>query len=99
MGRLSTISQLKEELGIHLPDLLFLCETKKQISFVQVVCQKLRGLNNWEFVEPRGFSEGLALGWSDNIIVKQLLTTEFNFEIEFEAPRLTHSCWGIFGLY
>lgn len=46
----STIPQLKEELGLHLLALVFLCETKNKKQFVQTVCRKLKGIRNWEMV-------------------------------------------------
>lgn len=34
--------------------------------------------------------------WSDQIVVKQVIATDFNLEWEFEASDLPHSCWGVF---
>lgn len=92
----STIFQLKEELRIQLLDLVFLCETKNKKSFVKLLCKKLKGITSWEIVEPRGFSGGLLLGWSDKITVRQVISTDFYFEVQFKVPGLLQNCWGGF---
>lgn len=96
MGGLSTISQLKEELRIHLPDMVFLCETKNKNGFVQAVCKKLREITNWKIVGPRGLSGGMVLGYSDHIVVQQIISNDFCFEVEFTKIGLGESVWGIF---
>lgn len=42
LGGPSTIDQLKEELRIHISDLIFLYETKKKAAFVNAVFKKLK---------------------------------------------------------
>lgn len=81
---LSTISQLKEELRIYLPDLVFLCETKNKKSFVQGVYKKLKSIPRWEIVKPISLSGGLLLGYSDKVVVKQIVAHSLCFEVEFE---------------
>ena len=96
LGGASTIVQLKEELKIHLPDLVFLCETKNKKDFVSKVCADLRSFVRWEVVNPVGLSGDLVLGCSDRIIVNQVITTCFCFEIEFVSKGAQQSCWGVF---
>lgn len=38
----------------------------------------------------------MLIGWSDNLLVKQVIANDFCFEIEFEEPSLQQTCWGIF---
>lgn len=47
-------------------------------------------------MEPRGFSGGLLLGWSNQLVVRQVISNDFSFESEFEALGLPQSCWGVF---
>lgn len=74
----------------------FFCETKNKNAFVQTVCRKLKRITSWKTVEPRGFCGGLLLGWSDKVVVKQVVSADFCFEVEFKAPSIPQSCWGIF---
>lgn len=96
LGGPSTISQLKEELRFYLSDLVFLCETKKKKAFVQTVFKKLKGIVGYKIVDPKGLSGGLALGWSANISVKQVVKTDFCVEVEIEVAGRLATCWGIF---
>lgn len=75
LGGPSTISQLKESIKDHLPDLL--CETKKKKSFVQTVCRKLKFQNRWSTVKPNGLSGGLLSCWSENITVHNIISNSF----------------------
>lgn len=51
LGGPSTISQLKEELRLHLLDFVFLCETNKKVSFVQTICKTLKYQNHSKVVD------------------------------------------------
>lgn len=96
LEKLSTISQLKEEIRINLPDFIFLCETKNKIEFIQAVCKKIKRMVRWEIVAPRDLSEGLLLGCSDQIIVKQNVPTDFCIEVEFKEAGKSGSYWRVF---
>lgn len=47
---------------------------------------------------PRGFSGGLLLGWSDKVVVTQIVANDFCFELEFEDLGLYKLVWGYFCL-
>lgn len=69
---------------------------QKKTTFVHSICKKLPRLVQWEIVAPNGLSGGLLIGWSDRVIVKQVIPSNFCFEIEFEYPGSKQVCWGIF---
>lgn len=89
LGGPSTISQLKEELRIHQPDIVFLYETKKKKGFVQSVCKKLKYQSRSLVVDPSGLSGGLLLCWSNKIVVKQILAN--NFVLNWNLKIQTHA--------
>lgn len=41
LGEISTVSQLKESVRFHLPDVIFLCKTKQSRGFIRTVCKSL----------------------------------------------------------
>lgn len=47
-------------------------------------------------MDPRGFSGGLLIGWSDKVTVTQIMANVFYFELEFEDHCLHKLVWGIF---
>lgn len=96
LGQPSTISDLKESLRRHLPDLVFLCETKKKNAFVRTVCKNLKFQSRWVAVEPEGQSGGLLLCWSKDTIVYHIVTSSFGIEVEFETQESKGKCWGVF---
>lgn len=96
LGGPSTISQLKETLRVHGPDLVFICETKQSRPFVQTVCRKLKLKNRWDAVNPRGRSGGLLIFWSLNVQVIQVVTSPFSIEVEFQCSETKGSWWGVF---
>lgn len=96
LGGPFTISQLKEKPRIHLPDMVFLCETKNKNGFVQGVSKKIWGITNWEVVDPRGLSGRMVLGYFDQIAVQQIISNDFCFEVEFTKIGFGESVWGIF---
>lgn len=61
--------------------MVFLCETKKK-GFVKRTVKNIKCLTNWEVLNPKGLSEGLALGWSGKIQIKQVIATDFCFEVK-----------------
>lgn len=96
LGQPSTISDLKESLRRHLPDLVFLCETTKKNAFVRTVCKNLKFQSRWVAVEPEGQSGGLLLCWSKDTIVYHIVTSSFGIEVEFETQESKGKCWGVF---
>lgn len=95
LGVPSTISQHKKSIRNHLPDIIFLCETKKTDQFIQTVCRKLIFQTRWASTEPVGLSRGLLLCWSEDTIIHQLIKSKFGFEVEFETPTSHGKCWGV----
>lgn len=96
LGGSSTISQLKEVLRNHLPNMFFLCETKKKRSFVQTVCRKLKYRIRNIIVDPVGLSGGLLVCWFAGILIKQIVTNSICIEDEYEDLSIVHNCWAIF---
>lgn len=91
-----TISQLKESFRDHLPNFVFLCETKNKDHFVRIVCRKLKFQSRWTSTEPVGLSGGLLLCWSEETVIHQIIRSNFGFEVEFETSNSGGKCWGIF---
>lgn len=58
LGGPSTISQLRESLRLHLPDIIFLSETKQKKCFVTTVCKILKCKDRWDVVDPVGRQGG-----------------------------------------
>ena len=63
-----TVKFLKEEVYRNKPQLVFLMETKQKRTYVKKIKKKCNFLHEW-IVDPVGLSGGLALFWSDDIIV------------------------------
>lgn len=68
-----TVSQLKESLRLFMPELIFVCETKKRKGFVSTVCKKLggrrEGVDRWHVVNLVERSRGLLLEWEKEVTI------------------------------
>lgn len=96
LGGPSTISQLKESIRCHLPDLVFVCETKKNNQFVNTVCSRLKFQNRWISVEPNGMSGGLLDLWSERVIIHTVITSQFCVELECTNDNDLGKFWAVF---
>nr|VDD37440.1 unnamed protein product [Brassica oleracea] len=79
-----TVRRLEELCRVHLPDFLFLLETKTSSAHV-LKLQSLLGYDHCYLVDPVGLSGGLALFWKNNFEVEVLLATNriINTKIKF----------------
>lgn len=96
LGGPFTISQLKESIRFHFPDIVFLSETKKKKSFISTVCKKLRFQNRRVCVDPKGLSGGLLACWTENVLIYNVLTTQFCIELECSRSHGKENFWVIF---
>lgn len=51
---------------------------------MQAVYKKLKGITGWKTMDPKGLNGGLLIGLSDKIVIKQVESNDFCFEVEFE---------------
>ncbi|KAK4259634.1 hypothetical protein QN277_005946 [Acacia crassicarpa] len=74
LGAALTVRNLKEECFRKKPHLVFLMETKQKASYVRKVRRRC-GFNEEWLVNPVGKGGGLALWWSDSIVVNILFSS------------------------
>ncbi|CAN1325333.1 hypothetical protein LINPERPRIM_LOCUS33466 [Linum perenne] len=86
LGSSLTSSSLKTLCRKTRPDILFLSETKNMSSLVS---QKLSSLNfhNFQLVDPRGLSGGLALAWSSSVSCVVLDCAHFFIAVDVTFPQ------------
>lgn len=72
MGGPFTIAQLKKSISLHLPNVIFVRETKQASGFMGIVCKKLKFGNKWEVRDPIGRKGGLLLAWRDTVSIKRI---------------------------
>ncbi|KAL0676411.1 hypothetical protein Bca4012_004392 [Brassica carinata] len=68
---LGSVRQLKEMLGQHSPEILFLSETKNKRRYLESLVESL-GFTNLKTVEPIGRGGGLAVFWKEACRVEVL---------------------------
>lgn len=73
LGGPSTIWQLKEAIRLHLPDIIFLSETKQKKGFVNTVCKRWKYKDRWVVVDPTKRSGGMVICWGEKVKLCQLI--------------------------
>lgn len=96
LGEPATVSQLQESIRLHLPDMVFLCETKEAVKYVSSVCRKLNFGERWAVCEPRGKKGGMLIALKEGVEVKQIKKSEFCMEVQVENVDEGENFWAIF---
>lgn len=96
MGGTSTISQLNESIRVHLPELVFICETKQSRGSMGIVSKRLKFENIWEVRDPIGKKEGMLIAWKDSVHIKSFWRNDFCIEVQLESDDANDSFWVIF---
>lgn len=76
--------------------MIFICETKQNSKFVQIVCKNLRFGNRWDTVEPIGKSGELLVVWKKEIQIRSMNKNVFCYEIQLESEVDVEPLWVIF---
>ena len=86
------IPYLKEVIGLHCPDLVYLCETKNKNSFMEKFKKKLR-YDKLFFVNPNGRAGGLAIMWKNELKIEKILFTHITIEFKIPASIQNDAWW------
>lgn len=78
-GEPLTISQLKESVRFHSPDVIFLSETKNKRMVLDKVRRRLR-YDEMKSVEHIVIAGGLAMFWKKEVEAVRLLQIDFSIE-------------------
>lgn len=76
---------MTESIRLHLPDVIFVCETQQARGFMGTVCKKLHFGNKWEVRDPRGKKGGLLVAWRDTVRILRVWSSDFCIEIHVES--------------
>lgn len=96
LGGSFTISQLKESIRLHLPDIIFISETKQKKGFVHTVSKRLKWKGRWDVVDPVGRSGGLLVVWGEKVSICRIIKSDFCIELEIECEGVEGRMWIIF---
>ncbi|XP_027067539.1 uncharacterized protein [Coffea arabica] len=92
-----TISQLKEVLHLHFPNIMFLCETKNQERYMKQV-QKRVNFENRFVVNPKGRAGGLALFWKEDVVLLGVQGSDW-YIAAIVVEKETNDDWWLVGIY
>ena len=74
------VSQLREVVRLHSPELVFLSETKKKKSYLNKVKQWIK-FDNVFVMDPVGIAGRLAVLWKKELVIKKILFTSFTIVV------------------
>lgn len=93
IGGNSTVSQLKESIRFHNPDIIFLSETKQSIEIMQKDGKQLKCEDRWLVKESIGRKRGMFVTWDQRIEVRQILIHEFCIEMKVRNEDGNSDLW------
>ncbi|XP_071926170.1 uncharacterized protein [Coffea arabica] len=92
-----TIPQLREACNLLSPNLVFLCETKNRKIFMEKLQKQLR-FEESVMVESMNKAGGMAVMWSNEVQVMDVVTTAFTVEVHIMESEANVDWWFI-GIY
>ena len=92
-----TIPQLREACNLLSPQMVFLCETKNRLQFMERIRKQLR-FEKCEVVESMNKAGGMMVMWNYEVTVVEIKTTAFTMEIHIMDTDKNVDWWFI-GIY
>lgn len=93
IGGSSTVSQLKESIRFHNPDIVFLSKTKQKKEIMRKVGQQLKCEDRWLVKDPIGRKGGLFVTWDQRVDVQQVWLHEFYIEMKVRSVDGNSDLW------
>lgn len=75
---------------------MFISGKKRKKGFVGSVCKKKGWKGRWFVVDLIGKSDGLLLGWTEEVTIHQIISSMFSLEVEFETIDTKGKMWEVF---
>ncbi|XP_071933724.1 uncharacterized protein [Coffea arabica] len=92
-----TISQLMEACNLLSPQIVFQCETKNRLQFMERIRRQLR-FEQCEVVESMNKAGGMMVMWNYEVTVVEIKTTAFTMELHIMDTDKNEDWWFI-GIY
>ncbi|XP_027127794.2 uncharacterized protein [Coffea arabica] len=97
VGSPLTVPQLREVNHLSSPNIYFLSETKNRKTVIDRIARRLR-LDNNVTVEAMNRTGGMALLWTKDTQIVEVVTTAFTIEAKIEGNE-SQAAWWFIGVY
>ncbi|XP_071925834.1 uncharacterized protein [Coffea arabica] len=97
VGSPLTVPQLREVNHLSSPNIFFLSETKNMKTVIDRIARRLR-LDNNVSVEAMNRTGGMALLWTKDTQIVEVVTTAFTIEAKIEGNE-SQAAWWFIGVY